>query len=81
MRPWIRLTPKTDDEPDRRHSGDGATGTFPRGGRVLLAGDLAPVEDGGLEPGVGALAWGGEESNRFGTDEYLAYCAELGTEP
>jgi alpha-L-arabinofuranosidase len=27
------------------------------------------------------LAWGGEESNRFGTDEYLQYCAELGTEP
>jgi alpha-L-arabinofuranosidase len=27
------------------------------------------------------LAWGGEESNRFGTDEYLAYCEELGTEP
>jgi alpha-L-arabinofuranosidase len=27
------------------------------------------------------LTWGGEESNRFGTDEYLAYCAELGTEP
>src|SRR5262249_32536796 len=27
------------------------------------------------------LAWGGEESNRFGTDEYLAYCAELRTEP
>jgi len=27
------------------------------------------------------LAWGGEESNRFGTDEYLAYCAELGAEP
>jgi alpha-N-arabinofuranosidase len=27
------------------------------------------------------LAWGGKESNRFGTDEYLAYCAELGTEP
>jgi alpha-L-arabinofuranosidase len=27
------------------------------------------------------LAWGGEESNRFGTDEYLAYCAELGIEP
>jgi len=27
------------------------------------------------------LAWGGEESNRFGTDEFLAYCAELGTEP
>ena len=27
------------------------------------------------------LAWGGEEPNRFGTDEYLRYCAELGTEP
>ncbi len=27
------------------------------------------------------LAWGGEESNRFGTGEYLAYCAELGAEP
>jgi alpha-N-arabinofuranosidase len=27
------------------------------------------------------LAWGGEESNRFGTDEFLGYCAELGTEP
>jgi alpha-N-arabinofuranosidase len=27
------------------------------------------------------LAWGGEESNRFGTDEFLAYCAELGTTP
>jgi len=27
------------------------------------------------------LAWGGTESNRFGTDEYLAYCAELGAEP
>jgi alpha-N-arabinofuranosidase len=27
------------------------------------------------------LAWGGEESNQFGTDEFLAYCAELGTEP
>lgn len=27
------------------------------------------------------LAWGGTEPNRFGTDEYLAYCAELGTEP
>jgi alpha-L-arabinofuranosidase len=27
------------------------------------------------------LAWGGEESNRFGTDEYLSYCEELGTEP
>jgi alpha-L-arabinofuranosidase len=27
------------------------------------------------------LAWGGEEPNRFGTDEFLRYCAELGTEP
>ncbi len=27
------------------------------------------------------LAWGGEESNRFGTDEFMSYCAELGTEP
>ena len=27
------------------------------------------------------LAWGGEEPNRFGTDEFLAYCAELRTEP
>ena len=40
----------------------------------------------GIGPGDGRprrpeLAWGGEESNRFGTDEYLAYCAELGTEP
>jgi alpha-L-arabinofuranosidase len=27
------------------------------------------------------LAWGGEEPNTFGTDEFLAYCAELDTEP
>jgi alpha-N-arabinofuranosidase len=27
------------------------------------------------------LAWGGVDANRFGTDEYLRYCAELGTEP
>jgi len=27
------------------------------------------------------LAWGSEEPNRFGTDEFLRYCAELGTEP
>jgi alpha-N-arabinofuranosidase len=27
------------------------------------------------------LAWGGTESNRFGTDEFLTYCAELGAEP
>jgi alpha-N-arabinofuranosidase len=27
------------------------------------------------------LAWGGEEPNTIGTDEVLAYCAELGHEP
>ncbi len=27
------------------------------------------------------LAWGGEEPNRFGTDEFLGYCGELGAEP
>ncbi len=27
------------------------------------------------------LAWGGTDSNRFGTDEYLRYCAELGVAP
>jgi alpha-N-arabinofuranosidase len=27
------------------------------------------------------LARGGEESNRFGTDEFLSYCAELSIEP
>jgi alpha-N-arabinofuranosidase len=27
------------------------------------------------------LAWGSEESNRFGTDEFIAYCREAGTEP
>ena len=27
------------------------------------------------------LAWGGVEPNHFGTDEYLAYCAELGAAP
>lgn len=27
------------------------------------------------------LAWGEEETNRFGTDEFLAWCAEVGTEP
>jgi alpha-N-arabinofuranosidase len=27
------------------------------------------------------LAWGGEESNRFGTDEFLRYCASAGTDP
>jgi len=27
------------------------------------------------------LAWGEEETNHFGTDEFLAWCAEVGTEP
>jgi alpha-L-arabinofuranosidase len=27
------------------------------------------------------LAWGGVESNRFGTDEFIEYCRELDTEP
>lgn len=27
------------------------------------------------------LAWGLEETNRFGTDEFLAWCNEVGTEP
>jgi alpha-N-arabinofuranosidase len=27
------------------------------------------------------LAWGAEESNRFGTDEFIAYCRILGAEP
>lgn len=27
------------------------------------------------------LAWNAVEPNRFGTDEFFAYCAELGTEP
>lgn len=27
------------------------------------------------------LAWGGVEPNHFGTDEFLAYCRELGAEP
>jgi alpha-N-arabinofuranosidase len=27
------------------------------------------------------LTWGGEESNLFGTDEFLAWCAEVGAEP
>ena len=27
------------------------------------------------------LAWGSEESNRFGTDEFIEYCRALGAEP
>jgi alpha-N-arabinofuranosidase len=39
---------------------------------------IGPKDDRPRRP---ELAWGGEESNRFGTDDFLAYCAELGTEP
>ena len=39
---------------------------------------IGPVDQRPVRP---ELAWGGEESNRFGTDEFLSYCAELGTEP
>jgi len=39
---------------------------------------IGPKDDRPRRP---VLAWGGEESNRFGTGEFLAYCAELGTEP
>jgi alpha-L-arabinofuranosidase len=34
-----------------------------------------------LRPRRPELAWGGEDSNRFGTDEFMAYCEELGTDP
>jgi len=39
---------------------------------------IGPLADRPRRP---ELAWGAEEPNRFGTDEFLAYCAELGTEP
>ena len=39
---------------------------------------IGPKDDRPVRP---ELAWGGEETNRFGTDEFLSYCAELGTEP
>ncbi|HUB72325.1 MAG TPA: alpha-L-arabinofuranosidase C-terminal domain-containing protein [Acidimicrobiales bacterium] len=32
-------------------------------------------------PARAELAWGGVEPNQFGTDEFLAYCAELGVAP
>ncbi|MCC6176961.1 MAG: alpha-N-arabinofuranosidase [Chloroflexi bacterium] len=32
-------------------------------------------------PRKSELAWLGEESNRFGTDEFIEYCRVLGTEP
>ena len=39
---------------------------------------VGPVEN---RPCKTDLAWFGEESNRFGTDEFIAYCRELETEP
>jgi alpha-N-arabinofuranosidase len=39
---------------------------------------IGPVES---RPRRTELAWFTEESNRFGTNEFLAYCRELGTEP
>ena len=35
----------------------------------------------GQRPRTLELAWGSEESNRFGTPEFLAWCREVGTEP
>ncbi len=34
-----------------------------------------------LRPARPELAWGGVESNRFGTDEFLRYAERIGTEP
>jgi alpha-N-arabinofuranosidase len=39
---------------------------------------VGPVEQ---RPRRKELAWHAEEPNRFGTDEFIAYCRELGTEP
>jgi alpha-N-arabinofuranosidase len=39
---------------------------------------IGPKESRPVRP---ELAWGGIESNQFGTDEFIEYCAELGAEP
>jgi alpha-L-arabinofuranosidase len=39
---------------------------------------VGPVDE---RPRRTELAWGAEESNRFGTDEFIAYCREIDTEP
>ena len=39
---------------------------------------VGPVDQ---RPRRSELAWYAEESNRFGTNEFIAYCRELGTEP
>src|SRR5256885_2302074 len=39
---------------------------------------VGPVDD---RPRRSELAWHAEESNRFGTNEFIRYCRALGTEP
>ena len=39
---------------------------------------IGPVDE---RPRRTDLAWYAEESNRFGTDEFIAYCREIGAEP
>ena len=39
---------------------------------------IGPVDE---RPRRIEMAWHGEESNRFGTDEFIAYCRAIGTEP
>ena len=39
---------------------------------------IGPVDQ---RPRRADLAWHAEESNRFGTDEFMAWCEEVGTEP
>ena len=39
---------------------------------------VGPVDQ---RPRRSELAWYAEESNRFGTNEFIEYCRELGTEP
>ena len=39
---------------------------------------IGPLEK---RPQLPNYIWGGVESNRFGTDEFIQYCREIGTEP
>jgi alpha-N-arabinofuranosidase len=39
---------------------------------------IGPVQD---RPRRSELAWYAEESNRFGTDEFIEYCRAVGAEP
>ena len=43
-----------------------------------FADGIGPKED---RPRRVDLAWGGDEPNHFGTDEFLAYCDKIATEP